>query len=84
MANSTPGRRQVRAEALAAVRRAIADLRAPAGRPAGWVTEFNRGVAAVSRLLENQIAQAEGRVLPGARRDRGGGGGRRGPAPPRR
>jgi len=81
MANSTQGRRLVRADALAAVRHAVTAMHAPAGRPQGWVTEFNRGVAAASRLLANQIAQAEGRVVPRPRRGRGGG--QKGAAPRR-
>ena len=72
MVNTTEGRRKIRAEALAELRRAIGETKPPAGKPQAWVTEFTRGVAALSRLLDNQIAQAEGRVL---RRRRHGGGG---------
>jgi hypothetical protein len=73
MANTSETRRRIRAEALAEVRKAIGDVRAPAGKPQGWVTEFNRGLAAASRLLENQIAQAEGRVVRREKRRRGAG-----------
>jgi hypothetical protein len=82
MANTTEGRRQVRADALGQVRQAVVAIRAPAGRPQGWVTEFNRGVAAVVRLLENQIAQAEGRVRSQPKRAGGGRSGRHKPPNP--
>jgi hypothetical protein len=62
MANTSEGRRQVRAEALAAALEAVRSIRCPEGRRPGWATEFTRGMQSVCRLLENQIAQAEGRV----------------------
>ena len=81
MATTSEGRRRVRAEALAELCEAIGAIRAPAGKPQGWVTEFNRGLAATSRLLGNQIAQAEGRVLRRPKNGRRGGGGRTGHSP---
>ena len=60
--NTSEGRRRTRAEALAEVLNTVRTIRPPARKPQGWVTEFNRGVESIARLLENQIAQAEGRV----------------------
>jgi hypothetical protein len=70
MSNTSEIRKRIRAEALSELRRSLAEMRPPAGKPPAWLTEYARGLAAVSKLLENQIAQAEGRIV---RRRRSGG-----------
>jgi hypothetical protein len=64
MPNTTDGRRATRVEALSEVLRAVRGISCPAGHSKGWATEFQRGIGAISAVLHNQIAQAEGRVVP--------------------
>lgn len=62
MPNTTENRRGVRIEALGEVLKAVRGIAPPPGKGPGWVTEFGRGVKAIARVLENQIAQAERRI----------------------
>jgi hypothetical protein len=64
MPNSSESRREARAEALSELLKALREVQPPPGRRPGWITEFRRGASAVGRMLENQIAQAERRIVP--------------------
>ena len=71
MRNMIPARKVIRAGALKEVLGNIRALRCPAGKDTVWEREFTDAVGAIAKTLENQIAQAEGRVI--FRRGRGGG-----------
>ena len=62
--NTSQARRQARSEAIAEVLTRLREIRCPPGKPPGWATEFSQAVAAATRVLENQLAQAEGCVRP--------------------
>ena len=62
MRNAFPPKKAIRAEALRDLLEAIRGLRCPLDKDATWQREFSDAVDAVNRMLENQIAQAEGRI----------------------
>lgn len=64
MPNTTDGRRATRVEALTDVLKAVRGISCPSGHSKGWATEYERGIGAIAAVLNNQIAQAEGRVVP--------------------
>ena len=77
MRNMVRPRKVIRAEALTEVLRGVRSLGCPEGKDAIWEGEFANAVDAIARMLENQIAQAEGRVIFRRRkppRSSGGGG----------
>lgn len=78
MRNAIRPRRVTRAEALRAVAADVRALRCPPGRDAIWEREYSDAIGAVVRMLQNQIAQAEGTSKLRAaapEQGRGGGGG---------
>jgi hypothetical protein len=70
MPNTSDERRQVRADALRHVLHGVREIGCPPGQPQGWMTEFSRAIRAISVMLENQIAQAEQRIIPRKRPSR--------------
>ena len=66
--NTSEGRRRIRADSLTHVLRSVNELCPPVEKSPGWRTEFARGVSAISRVLENQIAQAAD-PFPSRKRD---------------
>jgi hypothetical protein len=64
MPNTTDERRIVRAAALTHVLEAVREIGCAPDRRQAWMTEFSRAIRAISRVLKNQIAQAEQRITP--------------------
>jgi hypothetical protein len=62
MRNTIRPRKVIRAEALKEVLDMIRTLRCPPGKDVVWEREFADAIDAIARMVENQIAQAEGRV----------------------
>src|SRR5262245_10306303 len=61
---NSQSRRKARIEALGEALDCLRQIQCPPDKSSVWTSEFDMAIDAASRVLANQLAQAEGRVHP--------------------